>query len=82
MALLKMPAKQPEYRAGRPHNDFLAGLAQWLPSKERFFDRLTVELDKRFELSEWTGEQLEQLGLLDRPHRQATSLVIPGQTSE
>lgn len=75
MALLKHPQKQPSYRAGRDHAQFVTSLrdATTLASPEDMLSRLYGSLRHRHEL------QWADLGSLERPlaqrHRQATHVV-------
>ena len=49
MRYLKLPKKQPEYRANRPHGAFLAPLCEYLPERGAMFDRLPEALTNAIE---------------------------------
>ncbi|KAL4419332.1 hypothetical protein ABPG77_006020 [Micractinium sp. CCAP 211/92] len=45
MALLKQPARQPEYRQGRDHLEFVLRLRELLPSRQALLDQLCASLE-------------------------------------
>ena len=71
MSLLRMPARRPEYRASRPHDDFVRGLAAaGAPSRAEFLAAVVVATQERMELHEVNRD--EALAAMGRPHRQTT----------
>ena len=60
MSLLQMPAKRPEYRASRAHDDFVRGLsAAGVASKAQLLDAIVAAAAERFELREVGVEDTE-----------------------
>lgn len=75
MEYLLFPPKVPTYRATRSHEEFLCKLNAHLPDKQTFIDQFLDQLRTRFTLSEVVYNQA--LMILDRPHRQSTTLLVP-----
>lgn len=74
MALLRMPAKRPAYRADRLHDDFIRGLAEaGVPDKSEFVAALIAAAAERLELHDAKVE--DALLSLDKPHRKTTRPV-------
>ena len=74
MALLQNPAKQPEYRKRRGHEQFVRGLGAALPCDRAAFGRALVEAARQhFDLDEATLD--EALPALEVEHRKITRLV-------
>ncbi|MBN4066715.1 lipoate--protein ligase family protein [Simkania negevensis] len=73
MACLLLPEKQPDYRARRPHSDFLCSLNSYFKKKDNFFDKLTTELAQRFDLRYVERREVDHI--ITRPHRMATKLL-------
>lgn len=68
MAYLQFPAKVPEYRGKRAHNDFLCRIKNHSPCKETFLKGLRAELQKHFIIEKVELDELIPLRAL--PHRQ------------
>ena len=75
MAALRMPPRQPAYRAERAHNQFVRGLSEALPSREGFLDALTAATGDRLPLQSVGLEETHEA--LRTAHRQVTKL-LPG----
>jgi len=73
MALLQMPARQPEYRRQRPHESFVQGLGASFPCRDAFGRALVAAAGARFELEQVQIE--EALPALEEKHRSVTCLV-------
>jgi hypothetical protein len=73
MALLRQPAKQPEYRRHRPHESFVQGLSASLPCRDAFGRALVAAAGARFDLEQVQIE--EALPALEAKHRSVTCLV-------
>jgi len=56
--LLRMPPRQPEYRAGRPHGQFMANLAASADALRR---ALAIALEADQPLEDWPCERTERL---------------------
>jgi hypothetical protein len=74
MALLKMPANRPEYRADRPHEDFVVTLSDaGVAGRGELLDSIVGAMAARFELREvGVGETVEARAT---KHRQSTRMV-------
>jgi len=72
MALLKMPERQPEYRAKREHKDFLGKLSAFFPSVEELVDRITKALEAKFEV-QLASETVFSLTFPE--HRKSTTVI-------
>ena len=71
MAMLQMPKKRPEYRADRPHGDFIRSLsAAGVAGKKPLLDAIVHAAEAHFELRE--GGAREADGALAAPHRKTT----------
>lgn len=78
MALLKHPAKTPEYRQGRAHQEFVTTLKKHVPSRERLLMELANCLEAAgFWLQEATLEEAE--AALPRNRIVGTKLLLPGE---
>ncbi len=73
MSCLYIPQKMPAYRQGRPHEEFLCKLKDYLPTKETLHSRLEAALDKRFEIKKRSVQELSEI--LKAPHRRALEYV-------
>ena len=73
MALLRMPAKQPEYRANRTHSDFVRGLGDALADRTGFVEALAAAAGAGFDMSEASLDDAS--AALDVPHRKITRLL-------
>ena len=73
MGLLRMPPRQPEYRKGRGHGEFVRGLAESVPDRDAFSTALAEAMDARLTLQEVSLQHAEES--LKLPHRQVTTLV-------
>lgn len=74
MELLQMPARRPEYRADRPHADFVRSLsAAGVPDRAGFLDAVVAAVGARVELREVGVE--EARAALSAPHRKTTCEV-------
>lgn len=73
MNYLLMPAKKPQYRQERSHQDFLCRLCDFLPSKTLFESRILESLNRHFHLQMTSIESISYI--LETPHRQATCLI-------
>ena len=73
MDLLQLPEKRPEYRASRPHHEFLCKLREYFPDRSRFSHELTQSLLTQLEVKEISLEEV--LPVLQRPHRKALCLL-------
>ena len=74
MALLRMPASRPEYRADRPHDDFIRGLADaGVPDRDTFVAALIAATSERLELTEVSID--ETRAAVAAPHRKMTRAV-------
>jgi hypothetical protein len=74
MALLRMPAKRPEYRANRPHADFIRGLAAaGVPDRGSFVASLLGAAAARLDLTEVGLEETH--AAMAAPHRKSTRSV-------
>ena len=73
MGLLKMPPRQPEYRKGRAHGDFVRGLGHSLADRDAFCAALAAAVSARLPLQEVSLQEAEAIAKL--PHRAVTTLV-------
>jgi lipoate---protein ligase len=73
MKYLLHPKKTPQYRAGRPHHDFLCRLSDHFPDKNTLLDSLKQELSKRYAIKEANLQDLSTI--LQTSHRKTTSLI-------
>ena len=73
MALLQHPARQPEYRRHRPHEQFVRGLGAVLPCRDAFGRALAAAAAQHFELE--TAQLEDALPALETPHRRVTCKV-------
>jgi len=70
MEYLQLPEKRPTYRKNRTHTDFLCRLKDHAPSKEHLIDQLKIELNKRFQVTPISLDELTW-----NPHRQSVRQV-------
>ena len=70
MSCLKVPEKQPTYRANRPHTDFLTPLRSHFKSPEHFLDALVGQLSDHLSLTKVTRDTA--IPALHQPHRKTT----------
>lgn len=75
MNYLLLPSRQPIYRAGRSHEDFICTLRPYFPQPEDFFARFKRELSQRFVVE--VADLSEVLAITYRPHRKGTSVLEP-----
>jgi len=74
MSLLRMPAKRPEYRASRPHEEFIRGLrAAGVPDRAAFVEAVIAATADRLELREVSIEETH--AAMAAPHRKTTKPV-------
>ena len=74
MELLRMPAKRPEYRANRPHADFIRGLAAaGVQDRGSLIASLLGAAAARLELTEVGLEETD--AAMAAPHRKSTCSV-------
>ena len=73
MGLLKMPPRQPEYRRGRAHGDFVRGLAESVADRDAFCNALAAAVATRLPLQQVSLEEVEAVAKL--PHRSVTKLI-------
>lgn len=77
MALLRMPARRPEYRANRPHEDFVRSLsANGLSSKQAFVEAIIEAAAELLDLQEVGVEEAEAARAA--PHRKTTRPLDAG----
>jgi len=76
MEYLLLPQKTPQYRQKRDHGEFLCSLKGHFETKEHFHEKIISVLQERFKVEEIKSEVLQ--GLLERPHRKATTWVDLG----
>lgn len=74
MSYLRLPEKQPTYRAKRDHLSFLQPLSKYLPSKPELYQALLSELETRFSLREVDLKDVQSI--VEVPHRQTTKYLI------
>lgn len=70
---LKMPARAPEYRAGRPHSEFVAPLSGAADSPEAFVDGVRRSLSFWYDLAD--AELGDALAALDAKHDKRTKVL-------
>lgn len=73
MNMLLHPKKTPAYRAGRSHEEFLCKMKEFVPSRERFLQKLKEELGRRYVVEEIGLDEVA--GMLQMPHRKATTII-------
>ncbi len=74
MRYLQIPHRMPAYRQQRSHADFLCKLKDCFPAKESFLQLLTTSLHHRFNVTEVSKPEIQEI--LKKPHRQATQVVL------
>lgn len=72
MDYLSIPERQPRYRGGRSHSDFLCRLNCYLTSPATLFTGVQQQLSQYFKLLETQSEEIQKY--TQRTHRQATCL--------
>lgn len=75
MNYLLLPPKIPAYRNKRDHGEFLCTLKPHIAQKEQISQKIIRQLQTQFDLHPVPHEEILQI--LERPHRQATSWIIP-----
>lgn len=73
MSLLKMPPRQPEYRKGRMHGDFVRGLSASVSDRDGFCAALAKAVSTRLPLQQASLAEAEAIANL--PHRSVTKIV-------
>lgn len=73
MEYLLIPAKMPQYRQQRCHDDFLCRLRDYVATQDTLMNLLLDGLNRQFEVHEVPIE--EALKVIVREHRQATTLI-------
>jgi lipoate---protein ligase len=78
LSCLKIPQKQPSYREGRSHTDFLTPLCSHFETPDHFLDQLITQLSHHLPLHETTLATAKSV--LAQPHRKATlvSTLVSG----
>ena len=74
MDYLLYPKKSPKYREGRPHEQFLCRLKNFLPSKPYFITQVVKELKTSYTVKKTSLNPL--IPLLKMPHRKTTTHVF------
>lgn len=78
MELLRMPKRQPDYRAQRPHASFVRGLGDSLPCRRhQFGEALVRAIGERWELVPASVEEAEEA--IARSHRKVTRMLSPDE---
>lgn len=73
MDYLLMPAKVPDYRQNRSHDDFLCRLREHFPILNQVKEGIMDQLRKQFAIREVSLDDVVEI--LERPHRKATCLI-------
>ena len=75
MGLLQMPKKRPEYRASRPHGDFVRSLkASGVPDRSELLRAIVDAAATRLELTQVTIKEAAEA--MAAPHRKVTTEVV------
>lgn len=75
MEVLKLPAKQPAYREGREHADFLCSLRDKLPTRAAFIESIRTAIAAAgFDTEEASLDEAEHA--LQRDHIKSTRVII------
>jgi lipoate---protein ligase len=75
MQYLLMPAKTPEYRQQRSHEDFLCRLRDYIPEKSMLKAQMIAAVAHCFDVREAMTKEVESL--MATPHRKATYCINP-----
>jgi lipoate-protein ligase A len=73
MEYLLYPKKTPHYRQQRVHTEFLCRLRDYWSHQKSFREKLTEQLQEKFEVEEVKKEELQ--AILHLPHRKATMVI-------
>ena len=73
MSLLRSPKRQPEYRQGREHCEFVRGLGESVSDRDCFLAALHAAVGSRMDLQE--VPLVEAQAVLKLPHRKVTGVV-------
>ena len=76
MMTLKMPPKMPQYRAERPHHQFLCKLNEHFSDREEFTKRFVHRLQNHFNVLHADITEVQKIA--QRPHRKATVEIKKG----
>ncbi|CEP01424.1 unnamed protein product (mitochondrion) [Plasmodiophora brassicae] len=71
---LKHPERQPVYRNGRDHHDFVTGLSRYIADRAAFEDALLAVLGEAFDISHADVDLLQSC-VVSVPHRRTTQVV-------
>lgn len=73
MDYLSLPHKRPQYRADRPHNDFLCKLSDYFDCQKNFIENFKQNLNEVGQLTAADAGKLNEIRT--RPHRKTTILL-------
>lgn len=79
MDYLLLPPKMPAYREKRGHTEFLCRLRELHPEKKQLHKKIVQTLEQHFHLEEVNLDAIQEI--VNRPHRQATSIVKTVQSA-
>lgn len=74
MDYLLAPPKQPAYRQGRPHRDFLTPLCQYFACPHKWVEEFLLLLHQDFAIEKGDYDRVKELSL--QPHRRTTRRVM------
>lgn len=75
MEYLQIPSRQPKYRAGRAHTDFICSLKEFVPQPESLFAGMRTQLEPFFTMREVAASEIYAVRRL--PHRLSTTYLDP-----